>query len=376
MSQKRFHIVSILVFFGLLFAAGAVTWATLSTGGDRLVASGTLPGANVTITTTAGSADIDLSSATIPRNYKGHRLDIADPYGKHAQGYVYTDGAGTVQNIVTKKGGTTRNWGAIEAGFNATAAGNFPYRIYRDDRVALVAGPTAVTKANTRLDLTSDNAFCWLNGVDLSAYQTGDYYICLYNATGGYAACGYISAVAPAGETLSEEKITGWTNDIRPDLGYETFTPNANAHDIDVGINIINWGIAASNAIVSDSHLAKWVYTRTVHSGSTPGLYLGTSATIAMPTGGYEFIVTDADAATYYTTIISTRYAGWIILPGNPGSNSTSTHTIKFVSDPPSTAVKIVSTHDGATRSWTHKHVSFNPNDAAGVTYKIYYVGD
>ena len=47
----------------------------------------------------------------------------------------------------------------------------------------------------------------------------------------------------------------------------------------------------------------------------------------------------------------------------------------KRVLDPPSTAVKIVSS-DGSTRAWPWKHASFNPNDASGITYKVFYTGN
>jgi hypothetical protein len=358
MPKKRFHAVSILVFFGLLFAAGALVYANLTGGGDRLVASGTLPGANVTITTTAGAADIDLASATIPRNYKGHRLDVADPYGKHAQGYVYTNGAGTIQNVKSTKGGTTQNWAAIESGFNATATGDFVYRIYRDDRVPVVASGT-VTQANTRLDLTAINAFAWLNGVDLSAYQTGDYYLCLYNATGGYAACGYISAVAPAGESLEADAIAGW--DFTSGWGK---TSSATIIDANSFSTTANGGVGKSFGV----SLALYkINASAAGSGSIQLLnYAG------------EYYFGAGTPLSVVNAYFSMRTSPGCSINAVGAQNPVDVATLSFerVLDPPSTAVRIVSTHDGAGRSWTHKHASFNPNDTAGVTLKIYYVGD
>lgn len=365
MKAKRFHVTTILVAAGLLFAAACLSWATLSSvSGDKLVVTGTEVGANVTITETAGSADIDISSATIPRNYKGHKLQITDPYGKSAYGYVYTDGAGTVQNIVSAKGGTTRNWSAIETGFNATATGTFPYRIYKDSRLVQVA-TGSVTQANTRLDMTATNAFAWLNGVDLSAYQTGKYYLCLYNATGGYGACGWISSVAPAGETLSGELATGWTNGASPN-DMETLT--SSGLDVSSGINTTGVGLFYLNTNMgADNKLIKYTFDITLNSGTMPEFKSGgvdlASNTLKVPTAGLN--------SGYYS--IATFLYGF--KSASAFDIALASFSFKQVTDPPSTAVKIVSS-DLSTRAWPWKHASFNANDSAGITYKVYYAGD
>ena len=49
--------------------------------------------------------------------------------------------------------------------------------------------------------------------------------------------------------------------------------------------------------------------------------------------------------------------------------------SIKPVTDPPNTAVKIVNTKGGATRNFLHIDADFNPYDYNGQMYKIYHVG-
>jgi hypothetical protein len=49
---------------------------------------------------------------------------------------------------------------------------------------------------------------------------------------------------------------------------------------------------------------------------------------------------------------------------------------LQKVTDPPSTAVRIVSTQNGATRAWTRQDAAFLPNDSAGQTYSLIFCGD
>ena len=62
--------------------------------------NGSVSNANMTVNLGAGAADIDFSDAAIPRDYMGALLRVMDSAGRSIYGFVYTDGAGTVQNAV------------------------------------------------------------------------------------------------------------------------------------------------------------------------------------------------------------------------------------------------------------------------------------
>ena len=163
----------------------------------------------------------------------------------------------------------------------------------------VVVATADVTQANFHADLTTDNAFVELIGVDLTAYQTGKYLLGIYNKTDGYGMLGHISSVAPAGETLGAEIATG---------------------------------------------------TLTIKN-----LYK----------------ITATEANHFFTGCAIGNYFNSLGTETCDANNK-----VKNVSDPPSTGARIVSTKGGAGRAWYYKYTSFNLNDKAGQTYKIYYLGD
>lgn len=224
----------------------------------------------------------------------------------------------------------------------------------------------SITAANALLDTTATNAFAAPVGVDLSAYQDGRHILWLQD-TSGYVAFGHISGTAPGGETLDSELIAaGWSN-----VAFETLTNNANNRDIDSAINDSNVAvaIAKNGAPMGEANkLYKWAYGRTVNSGQTPGLAITTA---------YNGTATDlpataaAAAGNYYVTFGGARYLSIYV---TAASNFSSTNSLKNVTDCAATGALIVSTQGGATRAWTSKHASFNPN--AELTYKVLFIGD
>ena len=334
----------------------------------KKVASGSVAAASIAVTLTAGSADVDLSSATIPRNYKGHLLKIYDSSNRMIQGYVYTDGAGTVQNIVSAKGGTTRNWASQAAGFDDTT--NCTYEILKvNNAVEVATGSIAANQA--LMDTTSTNAFVAPVGVDLSSYQDGRHMFRMQNTTGGYVAFGYISATAPAGETLGAEKATSWTN--WTSYPFEVFSSTGG--DNVSGQNTSSAGIASVPLFsASGGELFKLTADHVLTSGTMARLFSTQPAV-----GGGLPLVTYAEnpstgaIAVYATEVSGNRYLQ--IYSVSTSLNFAETNVSwKQVTDPASTGARIVSTQGGATRSLAYKHASFNPNTAS--TYQILFLGD
>jgi hypothetical protein len=104
--------------------------------------------------------------------------------------------------IVSTKGGSTFNWTNKNATFNYNDTAGYTYEIYKVKSYPVVA-TADVTQANARLDLTATNAFAWLEGVDLSAYQAGGRHILkVCSKSNGACAFGYVSATAPAGHLI------------------------------------------------------------------------------------------------------------------------------------------------------------------------------
>lgn len=84
---------------------------------------------------------------------------------------------------------------------------------------------------------------------------------------GSNTAVGYASSTVASGETLGAEFITGLTN-----IGYETFTANANGKDIDQAVNSSGSALAITNGTTTTGALFKVTTNCTVASGSGPRL--------------------------------------------------------------------------------------------------------
>ncbi|MDD4986797.1 MAG: hypothetical protein PHQ43_13675, partial [Dehalococcoidales bacterium] len=126
--------------------------------------------------------------------------------------------------ITNTPGGTTYNWGANTlSGTSYNDAAGYDWRILSSTKYGQVIASAPILPANARFDGTAANAFAWLNGVDLTAYQTGNYILWLSDGTN--AGWGYISATPPTGDGGGSE-ATG--TDILPFVNsadpYDTFT--------------------------------------------------------------------------------------------------------------------------------------------------------
>ncbi len=277
--------------------------------------------------------------------------------------------------IVNSKGGVTYNWINKSSSFDYASA-TFTYEIYRIPPV--VVATADVTQAHFHADLTTDNAFVELIGVDFTAYQTGKYLLGIYNKTGGYGMLGHISATAPAGETLATTggplnngeqftnptfdsgdtgwlKETGWTIEDQGGGDYE-------------GVANVNTNYAIyQNKLLTVGTLNKIACDQTSQTS-------GTGAFDFAATVGITILNGVASYSEYRTSLgISKAYG---VLGRTAWVARIDSVSLKQVTDPPSTGARIVSTKGGATRAFYYKHASFNPNDTAGQTYKIYYLGD
>jgi hypothetical protein len=337
----------ILVLFLLLFAVQAQAAGIYTT-----VASGTVASADIAVTLTAGSANVDLSSATIPRNYKGHLIRIYDANNVMIQGYVYTDGAGTVQNIVNTKGGTTRNWASQGAGFDDTT--NCRYEIIKVRQLPVIA-THSITAGNALIDATDANAFAAPVGVDLSAYQDGQHMLAMYDSS-GYAAIAHISATAPAGETLGENIVA--------DLNFTS------------GWVASNCTITSANSFVNTNGGTAYVVKTITNIGALyKSDFIATVSSGIARLGGNGIIPLYGNngASGVYATAINVSLLVLNLSGSGSGTLTVDTLNMQKVTMPAATGVLLLS-RKGGSRGWLYKHASFNPN--AAITAKILYVGD
>lgn len=346
--MKRYLLALVAI---LLFATSA-----LASGIYQPVARGTVAAADIAVTLTDGSADVDLSSATIPRNYKGHLLKIYDVNNVCIQGFVSTDGAGNVQNIVSTKGGTTRNWAKKGTGFDDTT--NCRYEIYKVLQAPVIA-TSNILAGNALIDATDDNAFAAPIGIDFTPYQDGRHILAMYDAS-GYAALAWISATAPSGEALSTEKFTD------PDFD------NPASWTIQTGWDISGGKLTATTALNT---------TVFAYPSQSAGMLLKLALTSDVLTGGtYQGFVNGVPVAAAVNTVGQTYWYGTRVWSNTCGIKATTSLSASFtdislkqVTMPAATGALLLSTK-GGSRGWIYKHASFNPN--AAITAKVLFAGD
>jgi hypothetical protein len=316
------------------------------------VATGTVPAANIAVTLAEGSADVELSSATIPRNYKGHLLKIYDAANVMIQGVVYTDGAGTVQNVVSTKGGTTRNWASQGAGFDDTT--DCRYEIYKILALPVVATYN-LTAGQFQADLTTAAAMAQPVGVDFTAlgYQDGKHIFAAYDAT-GKAAIAYISATAPGGEGLDANLFaafdftSGWTSSL-----------SATATDADtIAVPTALGGLYKEGSLATGA-LYKVSFAATSSAGT---------AISRVGLAGGEVVSGESDK---YRTANNPHF--YIRNDIAAMSVDVTTLVVQRLTDVATTGAFLLSTA-GGSRGWWIKDAAFNPNGA--VTLKILYKGD
>jgi hypothetical protein len=205
------------------------------------------------------------------------------------------------------------------------------------------------------LSMVDGTAFITNPSVDLTPYVGCKITL---TDTSGYKAVGWIKAKGSA-ETLGDETLDTWSN--VSGSSYETFTLNANGHDIDSAINDVGGiGWAHSNRLGSTGILSKWECARTLASGTAPSLSMS-----GVPGGAAVDMVSKiaADSQTIYTTLTGARYLNIYVI--NVASNFSATHSFKQVLTPSATGVTITSSLDGATFNWFAKHSGFLPNAAS-----------
>ncbi|MCJ7747952.1 MAG: hypothetical protein MUP27_09415 [Desulfobacterales bacterium] len=232
-----------------------------------------------------------------------------------------------------------------------------------------------------RGDFTATNAFFW-SSLDLSAFAGTDlgstpFYIEVLDGA-GKKATGYIGAVG-AGETLGDEILTNPSFDVDTS-GWST--QDCTSASIAGGqsgkcLEITMTGGSAQNVFQAPIiRVTSGLYKLSIYEKS------GTSGADAARLVVYsDSWVTEKDVSALTT-------GSWVQLLGYAGALDTSGRfyviknsavagtmlfdeaSFKHVTDPPSTAVHIVSSLNGTTRDWASIESGFNPNGI--VSWKIY----
>jgi len=230
---------------------------------------------------------------------------------------------------------------------------------------------TSVGSTFNRGDFTTTNAFLW-SSLDLSPYAGTDlgstpFWIELTDGA-GKKATGYIGAVgAGAGETAPDELLN------TPD-----FSAKGNWGDNGLGAISITGGKATWTACAADKSLYQL--------GVTPtgvGIVVRAKLTVdSITTGGLRFSLGGTFLAPYFVLSVGANAKYYTINTGGTGNFNiiTGTNTtaiaddvsLRIVTDPPSTAVHIVSSLNGTTRGWANIESGFDPNGIA--SWKIYGV--
>lgn len=320
---------------------------------ETTLVQGTVADVAMTVTLTDGAADIDLSSATIPRNYPGCKLTIKDSAGREIVGWIYTNGAGTVQNIVSTKGGSTRNWTYKNGSFDTTD--DYTYRIDRVHVAALVHSGSMLAGLG-HISTVAGTAFIDPDiGEDWSSFADGLHFLVVQD-TAGRTIGGYLKA-AGGGETLGDNIFNLFN-----------FTSG--------------WTPYSSGAVVDAD-------TFTSIAGNYSGIYKGGAYTTGQlykssltGTSSAGTVALRSDASTNYnyaTMGLGDRYStSGGTTRGYLNGSAAATHDITtLVSQPvltPSvTGATVVSAKSGTTYNWTWTTTGFDPNGALG--FKIYKIG-
>ena len=232
-----------------------------------------------------------------------------------------------------------------------------------------------------RGDFTATNAFFWSSAEDLSIYSGHDLgntpFLLTLTDGAGKKATGYIGAVG-AGETLGAELITNPTFDVNTDGWSPIWTGSLAAIDggqsgkcLEITANAgDNFGYAGAYTTISfiNNELIKM------------STYRKNGTDVSKSTQSYVYLGGDYFVNPRLTTtgswVLDERYAN--ISGGNASfslqANNSATigltllwdeASLKRVTDPPNTAVHIVSSLNGTTRNWASIASGFNPNTIA-----------
>jgi hypothetical protein len=252
----------------------------------------------------------------------------------------------TAIQIRSTPGGSTRNWVDVPSGFETW-------------------GIASVTIENECYMVTKDGEAKLLVGsLDLSDH-TGAY--ALVRNTSGPVAGGWLDAGDDA-EAFGGELIAGWTN--MSGSAYETFTINANGHDINSAINSVDNGYCHTGNIgVSVGQLILIDVDFTLNSGVLPKLRMHKTG------DGFGTILTGtppAGASQYIYTILSGEDGVWLYNYTNFGNWSCSI-SIKIYTALGPTAATIESDPGEADGMLALLETAFSPNTSAISTVEIYH---
>ncbi len=225
-----------------------------------------------------------------------------------------------------------------------------------------------------RGDFTITNAFLW-SSLDLSPYAGTDlgstpYYIELLDSA-GKKATGYIGAVG-AGETHSEKIVNGDNEAAAVTLITNRVTKTQSNEQKYAGTYSAKLVANAESNIhylSDDNHIAGvlykanlWIYLPSGQTVNQVMLYNNSAQVL----GGTTTKDTWINQFGYQTGVTNGRFY-YALTSGLFENNYWYVDNISNsqVTDPPSTAVHIVSSLNGTTRNWASIESGFNPNNIA-----------
>lgn len=261
--------------------------------------------------------------------------------------------------------------------------------------VPTTSGPSLVltgtaTYDQVRIDAINTEAFLWINGVDLSPYTDGHHYVRLVDS-GGKVMWGYIGTGTPTGETLSGVELqsggsfTDWTGD-NPNGWLLYAAEDAN--------NYVTQNPAGEAQYVSNAATACSIKSAANMANAFGAVYKHSLDVTALTLNNFNMIVRKSDLtilviynattvathASYYTPQDNFQVYLWYLrLTGIACNVTFDDSSFQKVTDPPATAVYIVSTPGGATRTWVEKPaqgVATFYNTLGSTTYYVYNIGD
>ena len=210
----------------------------------------------------------------------------------------------------------------------------------------------SIAAGDNKLDYTN-NAFIEF-GVDISAYHCNHKIVVTDSA--GKSASGFLHSVAPGGETLGDDLLSGWdfSSGWSKVIGDETIL------DADSFSTASAGGSGLYKAVATQFACYYFEGSGSTTSGGGLSFHIIRQGSTLNPivNGGY---------ATAYALAVQ-----FYCRTEGAGTTDITSLLLKRLTDCAATGALIVSTLGGSTRSWTSVDTGFNPNLAC--TYAIYRV--
>jgi hypothetical protein len=209
------------------------------------------------------------------------------------------------------------------------------------------------TITGLRISAVDGTAFIDNANASVTALADGNHEITIYDSANRFIR-GVLKAVGTS-ETLSEELLTGWTNNVT--FPFEIFTSSGT--DITSAVNSSNGGVCFSNNLsaTSKNKLYKILTNITLNSGSGLSYYLlpGSSGAKTLPSFGSKILyyMSGADNSLLYYENTGTI------------DFSSTGNSVKQVTAPSSSGATIVTTKGGTTYNFNSKNASFTYNAAS-----------